>query len=202
MSKCLPCIAEYLLAQAANFSPQENHLQSLETLAEYIRFNSAAGKTSRLNFICTHNSRRSHFGQVMAQVLAAHLGLKVETYSGGTEATAFHPNAVAAVRELGVTVERLDDGVNPHYRIVTGPVISETFSKIFSAASNPQRDFAAIMVCSSADAGCPFVPGAEKRISLPFEDPKTSDGTPQQAATYRERALEMGKSLAWAFKRV
>lgn len=195
-------LAEYLLAQAADFLPQENHLQSLETLAEYIRFNNAAGKTSRLNFICTHNSRRSHFGQVMAQVLAAHLGLKVETYSGGTEATAFHPNAVAAVRELGVAVERLDDGVNPHYRIVTGSLVSETFSKVFSAEPNPQRDFAAIMVCSSADAGCPFVPGAERRISLPFEDPKISDGTPQQAATYRERALEMGKSLAWAFRQV
>jgi len=195
-------LAQNLLAQAADFKPPENHLPSLMTLAEYIRQNNAAGKTSRLNFICTHNSRRSHFGQVMAQVLAAHLGFKVETYSGGTEATAFHPNAVTALRELGVAVERLDDGVNPHYRIVTGSLVSETFSKVFSAAPNPQREFAAIMVCSSADAGCPFVPGAEKRISLPFTDPKISDGTPQQAATYRERALEMGKSLAWAFSRV
>lgn len=195
-------LAEYLLKQAEDFTPPKNHLQSLETLAEYIRQNKAAGKTSRLNFICTHNSRRSHFGQVMAQVLAAHLGFPVETYSGGTEATAFHANAVTALRELGVAVERLDEGVNPHYRIVTGALVSETFSKVFSAQPNPQREFAAIMVCSSADAGCPFVPGAEKRISLPFEDPKISDGTPQQAATYRERALEMGKSLAWAFRRV
>ena len=195
-------LAENLLKQAEDFTPPKNHLQSLETLAEYIRQNKAAGKTSRLNFICTHNSRRSHFGQVMAQVLAAHLGFPVETYSGGTEATAFNANAVTALRELGVAVERLDDGVNPHYRIVTGALVSETFSKVFSAEPNPQREFAAIMVCSSADAGCPFVPGAEKRISLPFEDPKISDGTPQQAATYRERALEMGKSLAWAVRRV
>jgi len=195
-------LAQHLLAQAADFTPPENHLQSLKTLAEYIRQNNAAGKTSRLNFICTHNSRRSHFGQVMAQVLAAHLGFKLQTYSGGTEATAFHPNAVTALRELGVTIERLDDGVNPHYRIVTGSLVSETFSKVFSAEPNPQREYAAIMVCSSADAGCPFVPGAEKRISLPFEDPKNSDGTPQQAATYRARALEMGKSLAWALLRV
>ena len=195
-------LAEYLLKQAEDFTPPKNHLQSLETLAEYMRQNQAGGKTSRLNFICTHNSRRSHFGQVMAQVLAAHLGFKVQTYSGGTEATAFNANAVTALRELGVAVERLDDGVNPHYRVVTGALVSETFSKVFSAEPNPQREFAAIMVCSSADAGCPFVPGAEKRISLPFEDPKISDGTPQQAATYRERALEMGKSLAWAFRRV
>lgn len=192
-------LAQCLLKQAADSTPPENHLQSLETLAEYIRQNKAAGKTSCLNFICTHNSRRSHLGQVMAQVLAAHLGIAMQTYSGGTEATAFHPNAVAVLRELGVNIDKLDDGDNPHYRITTGLIVSETFSKVFSESPNPQRDFAAIMVCSSADAGCPVVPGAEKRISLPFDDPKNSDGTAQQADTYRARALEIGTELAWAF---
>ena len=43
----------------------------------------------RLNFICTHNSRRSHLSQVWAQTAAAHFNVKnVFCYSGGTEATA------------------------------------------------------------------------------------------------------------------
>ena len=57
----------------------------------------------------------------MAQVLAAHLNLPdVQTFSGGTEATAFHPNAVAALQELGLAIEKIDDTQNPRYRIITG----------------------------------------------------------------------------------
>lgn len=194
-------LADYLLTQAAAFTPAENHRQSLESLAAYLKDKIAAKRPARLNFICTHNSRRSHFGQVMAQVLAARMGLTIETYSGGTEGTAFHPNAVSALRNLGIEIKKLDETQNPHYRITTGVLSTETFSKVFSEAPNPQKEFAAIMVCSSADEACPFVAGAEKRISLPFEDPKLSDGTPEQAATYRDRALQIGTELAWAFQR-
>ena len=45
-----------------------------------------------LNFICTHNSRRSHLSQVWAQALAHHVGINtINCYSGGTEATALFP---------------------------------------------------------------------------------------------------------------
>lgn len=194
-------LADYLLTQAAAFNPADNHRQSLESIAAYVKEKKSANSPARLNFICTHNSRRSHFGQVMAQVIAARMGLNIETYSGGTEGTAFHPNAVSALQALGVDIQKLDESANPHYRITTGAVSTETFSKVFSESPNPQKEFAAIMVCSSADAGCPFVAGAEKRISLPFEDPKVSDGTPGQNAMYRERALQIGTELAWAFQR-
>ncbi len=196
-------LAQELLKRAQSYTPDEMHAQGLQGLAHYMKIKIAGHKPIRLNFICTHNSRRSHFGQVMAQVLATHLNLPdVQTFSGGTEATAFHPNAVAALQELGIVIEKIDDSQNPRYKITTGNTTTEAFSKVYSHAPNPETDFAAIMVCSSADAGCPVVIGAEKRISLPFEDPKVSDGTPEQAAVYRERALQIGTELAWAFSRV
>lgn len=195
-------LAEELLSKAATYTPETQRLPALEGLSDYIKKGLKSNQPIRLNFICTHNSRRSHFGQIMAQVLAAHLKLQnIETFSGGTEATAFHPNAVQALIDLEVSVEKLSDGPNPYYRVTTGTVTTEAFSKVFSDATNPKKNFAAIMVCSSADAGCPFVPGSDKRISLPFEDPKIADGTPQQTSVYRERAIQIGTELAWVFSR-
>ncbi len=194
-------LAQNLIKRAEDFHPpNEQRERALLTLATYIKEKRTAGQTIQLNFICTHNSRRSHMGQVMAQVLAAYYTLgDFASFSGGTEATAFHPHAVQALRSLGVDIRQLDQSDNPRYEIVTGPLSSITFSKKFSDPPNPRENFAAIMVCSSADAGCPFVPGAEKRISLPFTDPKESDGSGQEETVYRARALEIGTELAWVF---
>jgi len=193
-------LATNLLRNAEKLTPETERTKALLTLSEFVNRKIAADKPLRLNFICTHNSRRSHFGQVMAQVLGAYLKIpNLETYSGGTEATAFHPNAVRTLVDLGVVVEKLDAGENPHYQITTGSIVTTAFSKQYFAIPNPQKTFAAIMVCSSADAGCPVVAGADQRISLPFEDPKVSDGTPEQSATYKERAIQIGTELAWAF---
>jgi arsenate reductase (thioredoxin) len=43
------------------------------------------------------------------------------------------------------------------------------------------------------------VVGAEKRISLPFDDPKDFDGTNQEAIKYHERVLEIGREICFAF---
>ena len=51
------------------------------------------------------------------------------------------------------------------------------------------------MTCSQADAGCPFIPGASTRISLPYDDPKEADGTPQEAERYDERLRQIGREL-------
>ncbi|MCB1146059.1 MAG: hypothetical protein KDK38_04600 [Leptospiraceae bacterium] len=194
-------LAEELLQNAKTYTPaDETRRAALVALADYIKDKIKAQKAIRLNFICTHNSRRSHLGAVLSQVLAAYFKLEnFESFSGGTEATAFNENAVQALRELGVEINKIEEGSNPRYEVVTGDLKSVAFSKKFDEAPNPTSEFAAIMVCDSADANCPFVPEAEKRISLPFEDPKKSDGTGREALVYRERALEIGTQLAWVF---
>jgi arsenate reductase len=194
-------LAKDLLQRAALYQPDASRRPALETLIQYIQERAGKGAV-RLNFICTHNSRRSQIAQILAQVLAEHLHMDwMQTFSGGTEVTAFHPHAVAALVELGVHIDKPEDGTNPRYRIRIGSRIVNAFSKLYSHPDNPQKHFAAVMVCSQADAGCPFVPGAERRIALPFDDPKASDGTPKQAETYRTRALEIGTELAWVFQR-
>ncbi|MCB0818945.1 MAG: protein-tyrosine-phosphatase, partial [Flavobacteriales bacterium] len=61
--------------------------------------------------------------------------------------------------------------------------------------ANPQKGFCAVMTCSEADANCPIVRGALDRVSLPYVDPKEADDTPEEAARYDERCLQIATEL-------
>lgn len=177
----------------------------LQQLTEYIQNKVDLQQDIRLNFICTHNSRRSHLSQVWAQVMAAHFYLKnVFTYSGGTEATAMFPMAAKTLENSGLQIKAISEGKNPVYSIKyapnTHPVIG--FSKTYDDAFNPQSEFAAILTCSQADAGCPFIAGAEKRIPITYDDPKAFDNTPQQAEKYRERSLQIATEMLYIFSQI
>jgi arsenate reductase len=176
----------------------------LKQLANYIHQKRSAQEPVRLNFICTHNSRRSHLSQIWAATTAAYLGLDgIQTYSGGTEATAFNPRAVAALERAGFQIED-PGGDNPHYRVSFSSEAAslECFSKTFDDPFNPEKDFAAIMTCSDADENCPFIPGAEFRLPLTYEDPKAADGTTEEAARYDERVRQIGRELFYAMDQV
>ena len=177
----------------------------LDPLAEFIQHKVKTDQEIRLNFICTHNSRRSHLSQAWAQAIAAHFGItNVYSYSGGTEATALFPMAAATLKNSGFQITLLSEGKNPVYSIKyaanEAPIIG--FSKTFDAPFNPSSEFAAIMTCSSADQGCPFIAGAEKRFPITFEDPKAFDNTPQQAEKYQERSLQIATELYYIFSKV
>ena len=181
-------------------SVQPHRRAVLDKIAAYIR----AGKAAKLVFICTHNSRRSQFAQVWAAVAADYFDLKnVETYSGGTEATVFHPNAVAALHRAGFEIKN-PGGENPHYELTFSknrPALV-CFSKTYSDPANPQKNFAAVMVCSDADEGCPVVFGAERRFSLPYADPKIADGRTDERATYDARCLEIAVEMFYLMSQV
>lgn len=180
-------------------------LAILHQLTAFIQKKTTMQQPLLLNFICTHNSRRSHLGQLWAQAAAGYYGIKnVHCYSGGTEATAFNPRAVTAMKELGFRFEQKDNSANPHYLVSYSDHFPEVeaFSKVYNDPFNPAGNYAAVMVCSHADENCPVVIGAEKRISLPFNDPKDYDGTGQEARMYLERALEIGTEVAFAFSQV
>ena len=173
--------------------------EKLREVAEYIKKKHAENESAKLTFICTHNSRRSTLSQVWAAVFAHYYGIdEVETYSGGTEATSFNPRAVAAIERAGFTVKN-KEGENPHYHVFFSDDAEplECFSKTYDDPSNPQKNFAAVMTCSDADQNCPFIPGASKRISLPYRDPKESDGTPQESDVYDERCRQIAIEMAY-----
>ncbi|MEL6971507.1 MAG: protein-tyrosine-phosphatase [Bacteroidota bacterium] len=159
-----------------------------------------------LNFICTHNSRRSHISQIWAAAGARHFKLSnVFTYSGGTEATAFQPRAIAAMERAGFQI-RTDDASkdNPIYSVLFSEQGQGTkaWSKRFDDEANPKESFAAIMTCSDADQNCPWVPGTDKRIPLTFEDPKIADGTPAETVRYDQAVREIGRELLWVMREV
>jgi arsenate reductase len=182
-----------------------NRKNTLQPLIDYIRKKVTANQPINLNFICTHNSRRSHLSQIWAQVMAAYFEIpKVSCYSGGTEATAMFPMVGDTLKAHGFNVMALSEGKNPVYAIKYSnnahPVIA--FSKVYDHGFNPVQDFAAILTCSQADAGCPFIPGAEVRIPITYEDPKAFDGTPQQAEKYTERSLQIATELCYVFSNI
>ena len=197
-----PEIREYLAQSADEFDeiPVERKLV-LEKLAAYVRQCVSEGRPAQLTFICTHNSRRSHFAQIWAQIASSYYGVEnVIAYSGGTEATAFNPRTAAALERCGVrfSVAEASDA-NPHYAVTFEengtPLIG--FSKIFNTPPNPVRGYCAIMTCSQADEACPTAPGCDLRIAVPYEDPKVSDGTLQEAATYDDRCKQIAREMLY-----
>lgn len=186
-------------------SVSEERKETLQSLIDFIQFKTNNNEEIRLNFICTHNSRRSHLSQVWAQVMAFHFNIKnVFCYSGGTEATALFPMAAKTLENTGFKIEAISENKNPIYSIKYAenehPIIG--FSKKFDDNFNPKSEFVAILTCSQADQGCPFISGAEKRIPITFEDPKAFDNTPQQAEKYQERSLQIATELAYVFSQI
>jgi arsenate reductase len=158
-----------------------------------------------LNFICTHNSRRSHLSQVWAQVASEYFNIpKVYCYSGGTEETALFPKVAETLAGQGLHIFKLSEAHNPVYAIKYDdnalPVIG--FSKKYDSPFNPVSKFIAILTCSQADGGCPFIAGADKRFPVTFEDPKTADHTPDQTRIYAERSLEIARSMFYVFSKI
>lgn len=179
--------------------------QILQPLVDFIRQKVNRNEGIRLQFICTHNSRRSHLSQIWAQAMAYYFGIeKVFCYSGGTESTALFPMVADTLLSKGFQIDKLSDGQNPIYSIKYAenqhPVIG--FSKRMDCDFNPKSSFAAIMTCAQADAGCPFVPGTEMRIPVTYEDPKAFDNTPRQAEKYNERSVQIATEMYYVFSQI
>lgn len=177
--------------------------EELAELRGFFKNKFEANEVAKAIVICTHNSRRSHIGQLWLMIASAYYDLpKVESYSGGTEATAFNPRAVQASKKAGLKVKTDNpNSSNPIYQIrwAIGMKPYLAFSKKYESAPNPKADFGAIMVCNSAAEACPIVRGASFRLALPYEDPKAFDDTPLESEKYMERFRQIGRDVLWMF---
>jgi arsenate reductase (thioredoxin) len=194
---------EHSISDILELPIAEDRKAILEDLIHYVTKTLDAGKKVNLNFICTHNSRRSQFSQVWAQVAAFYYGLEIACFSGGVEVTAFNPRAILALKNQGFKID-FEQDENPVYQLYfsksENPIIA--FSKLYTDPANPNENFAAVMTCDHADQNCPFIPGAEARISLQFEDPKKYDDTPLESEMYSARSLQIASELFYAFRKV
>ena len=199
-----------LLSPLENFRKQldfsllsEERKTVLTELINYIQQQRNAGKEVHLNFICTHNSRRSQFSQIWAQTAAYYYGINAQCYSGGVEVTAFNERAVESIKRSGFVVEKNGEE-NPKYAVVfsndVAPLLA--YSKIYDDAANAKIGFAAIMTCAHADDNCPYIPGADKRIPIRYNDPKAFDDTPLEALKYDERSKEIANELFYTFSQI
>ena len=161
-------------------------------------------KEVNLNFICTHNSRRSQLGQVWSFYAAHYFKLNINAFSGGTEVTAFYRNTVKTLQKVGFEFQLIDfSHQNPTYQISFKGTKKAVlgFSKFYSDSLN-KEPFMAITTCNNADINCPFIPTASHRFHLPFVDPKHSDGLDTQEETYLQTSQQIAGEIYFIFSEV
>lgn len=107
----------------------------------------------RVLILCTGNSARSQMAEGLLRDMA---GARFEVASAGVAPTQVRPEAIAAMREIGID-------------------ISEHRSKSVDAFSGQHFDYV-ITVCDNANEQCPVFPGNTKRIHWSFEDPAAAEG--------------------------
>lgn len=191
-----PALKRYLTDATNRFDLIPSDRKSeLAKVADYVRERLAKSESAKLTFICTHNSRRSHLSQIWAQVAAEYYGLMgVETFSGGTEATAFNPRAVAAMQRCGLKIVADDPtSNNPRFSVYTSDSATPQvcFSKAYGDPPNPSKGYCAVMTCSQADDACPLVMGCDLRMPIRYDDPKVADDTEFEAQRYDERSAQI-----------
>ena len=196
---------KFIIDQIDEKSVISERQSSLKPLIDYIDGKLINKRQVNLNFICTHNSRRSHLAQVWAQTIAHYFNFNnVFCYSGGTENTAIYIAVLKALTNSGFEIEKISENENPIYNIKYSlhqmPIIC--FSKCFDHSFNPSIDFAAILTCKDADKGCPQINGADIRIPMPFEDPKSYDNTSQEDEKYLEKSLQIATEMKYIFSKI
>lgn len=182
----------------------EERIALLSPLISYIQQKIDSHESINLNFICTHNSRRSQFSQIWAFTASKYFEIPVNCYSGGVEVTEFNPRAVESLVRSGFKVNKQGDD-NPEYRIsidIDELCSITTYSKLFNDPSNATNNIVAIMTCSHADENCPIIPGADLRIPIRYEDPKSYDNTPEEESMYDARSLQIASEMFFIFSKV
>ena len=189
-----------LISQLDSSKINKNRRNLLKPIHDYISQKIKQKTEINLNFICTHNSRRSQLSQIWAKVIADFYGLNINSFSGGIEISACNERTISSLARKSFEVIN-PGGENPHYKVKYDeskvPLI--LFSKIYTDSSNPKNHFAAIMTCTHAEENCPVISGAEKRFSLPYEDPKEFDSTAKEIKMYDQCSIQIATEMKYIF---
>jgi arsenate reductase (thioredoxin) len=126
----------------------------------------------RVLILCTGNSARSQ----MAEGLLRHDGGEMFTVeSAGVEASFVKPQAIAAMREIGVD-------------------IGDHRSKSVDEFKGQEFDYV-ITVCDNAKERCPIFPGSPQQIHWSIDDPVVLASEEGQVANFRRARDELRSRL-------
>ena len=174
----------------------------LDEIVNYIYKTTSKNKIPKLNFICTHNSRRSQFCQFWATFFSNYYNIKCEVYSGGTVETEVNKSVINNIRDYGFNIS-FKELNNPIYSIkFKDQNLGKYFSKLYDDFENPRNEFAAIMTCSDADNNCPLIDGAEIKFSLQYEDPKKYDRTKIEKTEYKKTSEKIASEMNYLFYKI
>ena len=130
----------------------------------------------RVFILCTGNSARSQ----MAEGLLRHdAGDRFEVFSAGTKPSPVRPEAIAAMRELGID-------------------ISGHRSKGVDEFAGQAFDYV-LTVCDNAKESCPIFPGKTARIHRSFEDPAALQGSDEERLALFRRVRDELRQYLRAF---
>ena len=115
------------------------------------------GSKQRVLILCTGNSARS---QMAEGLLRDNAGDRFEVCSAGTKPSSVRPEAIAAMRELGID-------------------ISGHRSKSVDEFDGQRFDYV-LTVCDNAKEVCPVFPGITAVIHHSFEDPAAFQGSDEE----------------------
>tara|TARA_Y100001970_G_C14172891_1_gene825181 strand:+ start:114 stop:776 length:663 start_codon:yes stop_codon:yes gene_type:complete len=196
-------IQEYINNLIKNFDEIINIRKSvLLNVSKYINENILKNQKVNLMFICTHNSRRSQLAQVWSYVAFNYYKLeKIKVFSGGTEVDKFNSNAIYSLINAGLIIKKINKN---EFLVKTCQQEKglKCYSKQYNSENNPKNNFIAIMTCSDADKKCPVLKGANKKIVLPYKDPKVSEGLENEKKTYDQSCFYIAKEMFFIMKNV
>ena len=203
MSKVLKEYIKIIL-KSIDMGLEKDRKDKLIELAQIIKKNHDQQNIVKIIFICTHNSRRSQFSQVWAHISSLYFKLDfLAFYSGGTEVDSVNLNVINALSNSGLKIEKKQTGEKV-YLLKSSKRDNgiNLYSKEYSCKSNPAKHFIAIMTCFNADQMCPVIKGADKKVFLPYPDPRTSDQTGLEKKIYGKINAVIAKEMFYLMKQL
>ena len=94
----------------------DNRAFVLNEIVNYICKKISENKVPKLNFICTHNSRRSQFCQFWATFFSYYYNIKCEIFSGGTLETEVNKAVINNIKSYDFNISFVESN-NPIYSI-------------------------------------------------------------------------------------
>ena len=201
-------VSSFLKKSALAFYPTGERKAHLDQEIVRIRETMRHEPKPSFVFVCTHNSRRSHFSRVWAEVVQYQLTDGASPYrmeSAGTEVTACNERTIASLERSGFEIAYPDATENPRYLCRFSQDEATPAMALWSKTLDDPaivRPLIAVMTCSDADQNCPMVPGALVRTRITYNDPKSSDGTDAESQTYDERSAQIAGEMHYLFSRL